>query len=68
VNKTTTKAKVTARQLRNMEAIEKHDNQPCAVCGGNNSVTVVHHVIPVERVAKLINNGVISITSKRNTV
>lgn len=62
------KAKVTAKLLRQMEEQPKHNNQPCEICKGNNSVTVLHHIIPVERVARLINAGIIDIYTPRQTV
>lgn len=63
-----TRATVTAKILRSMENTEKHKNQPCEVCKKNNSVTVLHHVTPIEHIVRLINQGIADITTPRKTV
>jgi RecJ-like exonuclease len=60
--------KITAKQLRNMERAVCNKKEPCHVCGGKNSVTVLHHLLPLERVAELINMGVCELTTPRKTV
>lgn len=60
--------KITTKMLRSMESHPKNNRQPCKVCGKHNSITVLHHLIPIEKVAKLINNGEISFTAQRKTV
>jgi RecJ-like exonuclease len=61
-------SKVTAKQLRNMERAVYNKKEPCHVCGGKNSVTVLHHLLPLERVAELINAGLCEINISRKAV
>lgn len=64
----TTIAKISAKTLRNMEHPPKHNNEPCEVCGKHNSVVVLHHVVPLEKIVDLINWGHIGLTERRRTV
>ncbi len=60
--------KITAKQLRNMEGAVHNKKEPCHICGGKNSVTVLHHLLPLERVAELVNMGLCDINTTRKAV
>jgi hypothetical protein len=62
------RAKITAKMLRSIEAKEYHVKQPCHICGLHNSVTVLHHIVPIEKAVEFINKGWINLSTPRKTV
>jgi hypothetical protein len=63
-----TRAKITAKMLRQMEGTHRNEKKPCEICGMHDSVTVLHHVLSLEEAASLINKRWIDIGTPRETV
>lgn len=55
---------VVARQCLE-EQIKKRPQtgEPCFVCGLHNEITEKHHVLPVEKIANMLNDGITDIAS-----